>query len=122
MADNSSRRGGVLTLNIDGTDYDVVEGVTYILSKTKRETLSGISGVQGFKETPIAGQIKAKLRDDGGFKAADFATKTASQVIVNAANGKTVAGTNMWLVETIEVDPIEGTFEVTFEGVSVREV
>jgi hypothetical protein len=122
MADNSSRRGGVFALNVDGTDYDVVDGVTYILSKFKRESMVGISGPQGYKATPIVGQIKAKLRDSSGFLASLFADLTNSSVIGHAANGKTVSGTGMWTVETIEVDPIEGTFEVTFEGPSVKEI
>ena len=122
MADTSQRRAGIFSLNIDGQEYDVAEGVTYILSKFKRETKVGISGVQGYKETPVAGQIKAKITDSQGFLATSFSNMTSSSVIGHAANGKTVTGTAMWTTEVIEVDPIEGTFEVTFEGLSVREI
>lgn len=122
MVDTSMRRGGVFSLNVDGTDYDVVDGVTYVLSKVKRETLTGINGVHGYKETPVPGQIKAKLRDNDSFLAGMFASLTGSQVIGQCANGKSIAGAGMWTVETTEVDPIEGTFEVTFEGASVREI
>jgi Phage tail tube protein len=122
MADTSQRRSGVFALNVDGTDYDVVDGVTYILSTVKRETNIGISGIQGYKETFVSGQIKAKLRDSNGFLAALFTNLTASSVIGQAANGKTVSGTGMWTTEPVEVDPIEGTFEVTFEGAQVREI
>ena len=122
MVDTTQRRGGIFAANIDGTDYDVVDGATYVLSRFKRETLVGISGVQGYKETPVAGQIKMKIRDNDSFLAADFASKTASQIVVQAANGKTIAGAGMWTTEEITVDPIEGTFEVTFEGPTVREI
>lgn len=122
MVDTSQRRGGIFTLNVDGNDYDVVDGVTYVLSKVKRETMSGISGVQGYKESPVPGQIKAKLRDNDSFLAATFAGLTSSAVIGQCANGKTVSGSGMWTTETTEVDPIEGTFEVIFEGPTVREL
>lgn len=122
MADTSQVRSGVFSLNVDGTDYDVMEGVTYVLSKFKRETRTGISGIQGFKKTYVPGQIKAKLSDSSGFLASRFASLESSTVIGNAANGKTVGGTGMWVTEPIEVDPIEGTFEVTFEGNSVQEI
>lgn len=122
MADTSEVRAGVFSLNVDGVDYDVMEGATYILSKFKRETRTGISGIQGFKKTFVAGQIKAKLSDSNGFLASLFGNLENSTVIANAANGKTVGGTGMWVTEPIEVDPIEGTFEVTFEGPSVQEI
>lgn len=122
MPDTSQRRAGIFALNVDGEDFDVESGVTYILNTVKRETLVGISGIQGYKETPVSGQIKAKLRDSSGILASTFANLTSSSVIGHAANGKTVAGTGMWTVETVEVDPIEGTFEVTFEGAQVREI
>jgi hypothetical protein len=122
MADTSQLRGGVFALNVDGTDYDIVDGVTYVLSTFKREAQMGISGWQGFKKSPTQGQIKAKIRDSNGFLASLFTNLENSQVIGHAANGKTVVGTGMVCMETVEVDPIEGTFEVTFEGPSVREL
>lgn len=120
--DTTQRRAGVFSLNVDGTDYDVVDGVSYILSTEKRETMIGVSGIQGYKAMPVSGQIKAKLRDNDGFLASLFANLTSSSVIGHAANGKSVAGAGMWTTEVVEVDPIEGTFEVTFEGAQVREI
>jgi hypothetical protein len=123
MADTSQRRAGVFSLNVDGTDYDILDGVTYVLSRKKREQRIGISGPQGYKETFVGGQIKAKLSDSQGFLATLFADLTSSTVIGHAANGKTVTGSAMYTTEVIEVDPIEGTFEVTFMSDSqVREI
>lgn len=122
MVDTTQRRGGVFSLNVGGTDYDCVDGISYILSTEKRETMIGVSGIQGYKAMPVSGQIKAKLRDNDGFKASDFANMTSVSVIGQTANGKSIAGTGMWTTEVIEVDPIEGTFEVVFEGAQVREI
>jgi hypothetical protein len=123
MADTSQRRSGVFSLNIDGTDYDIMDGVTYVLSRVKREPRIGISGPQGYKETFVNGQIKAKISDSQGYLATLFANLTSSTVIGHAANGKTVTGSAMYVSEVIEVDPIEGTFEVTFlSDTQVREI
>lgn len=122
MADNSQRRAGALTASIDGTAYDIVDGVTYVLSTRKRETQIGISGPQGYKETFTAGQIKMKIRDAASLSVKALTGLTSSTVSVNVANGKTVGGTGMWVTEAIEVDPIEGSFDVTFEGREVQEI
>ena len=120
MAD-AKRLAGVLALEIDGTAYTVVGEVTYVLSQMSRETLIGVNGVHGYKEMPVAGSIKARLRDSGSFSAAMFGGLTSSTVTVKAANGKTISGVGMWNNAVVEVDPIEGTFEVEFQGNAVKE-
>lgn len=122
MSGTSQRRGGVFALNVNGQDYDIVDGVTYSVNKFKREGMVGISGPQGFKETYVNGYIKAKIRDGQDVSVTAFTNMTNASVIGHAANGKTVSGTGMFITEVIEVDPIEGVFEVNFEGPSVIEI
>jgi hypothetical protein len=113
---------GVLSITIAGTSYEVVDGVNYGLSTVERETLKSISGISGYKETPIAGFIEAKLRDNSSIKAGDFQAMTNVNVVVAVANGKAISGSNMWNVKAVEVDPIEGVFDVRFESTLVKEV
>jgi len=116
------RLAGILSLTIDGTAYEVVDSVTYGLSRFERESLKSISGIRGYKETPVPAFIEAKLRDASSITAGDFQNMTSSTVQVAVANGKQITGTAMYNVKAVEVDPIEGVFEVRFEGPRVSEV
>ena len=116
------RLAGILSLTIDGTSYEVVDGVNYGVSTVERETLKSISGIVGYKEVPLAGFIEAKLRDASSITVFNFQGMVNSTVQVGVANGKRVVGSAMWNVKAVAVDPIEGVFDVRFEGNSVREV
>ena len=113
---------GALTMTIAGVNYEVVDSVTYGLSTRERETLKSISGISGYKEMPIPGFIGAKLRDNSAITVFTFQSMINVSVVVSVANGKTISGTGMWNIKAIEVDPIEGVFEVRFEGPLVAEV
>ena len=116
------RLAGILSMVIDGTTYEVVDGVNYGISTVERETLKSITGVNGYKETPLAGFIEAKLRDASSISVADFQGMINSTVQVAPANGKQVVGAGMWNTKAVSVDPIEGVFDVRFEGRRVAEV
>ena len=113
---------GALDMTIAGTSYEVVDGVKYGLSTRERETLKSISGVTGYKETPIPGYIEATLRDAGTISLISFQNMVNTSIKVGVANGKSISGAGMWNIKALEVDPIEGTFEVRFEGPLVAEV
>lgn len=121
MADTTNRLAGVAYLSVDGQSYMVAGEISYSVSRVKRESLSGPSGVQGYSETPIPGSISASLRDAGSLTVANFNAMTNVSVTVELANGKTIIGRNMWTVESQEVKSGEATFDVKFEGFSVEE-
>lgn len=121
MADTTNRLAGVAYITVDGKSYMLAADATYSVSKVKRETLSGQSGVQGYSETPIPGTISGTFRDAGSLTVADFNAMTNATVMLELANGKMIVGRNMWTVESQEVKTQEATFEVKFEGFSVEE-
>jgi hypothetical protein len=121
MADTTNRLAGVAYLSVDGQSYMVAGEISYSVSRVKRESLSGPSGVQGYSEQPIPGSISGSLRDAGSLTVADFNAMTNVSVTVELANGKTIIGRNMWTVESQEVKSGEATFDVKFEGFSVEE-
>jgi hypothetical protein len=122
MADISNRMAGMAYLHVDGKNYLLSGDLSYNVSRVSRESLLGMDGVHGFKETPHAGFISATLRDAGGLTVADFNQMTNVTVTVELSNGKTVVGRNMWTVETQETKAAEGTFEVKWEGPFVEEI
>src|SRR5260363_2600 len=100
MAELSNRMAGMAYLHVDGKNYLLSGDLSYNVSSVSRESLLGMDGVHGYKETPHAGFISATLRDAGGLTVADFNAMTNVTVTVELANGKTVVGRNMWTVET----------------------
>lgn len=119
--DNSNRLAGLAYLSVDGTSYLVAGDFTYSPTKVTRETLKGMDFVHGYKESPNQCFISATLRDHGGLSVQDINDMTNVTVTVELANGKTVAGRNMWTVEAQEVKAEDGTIDVRWEGFEVEE-
>jgi hypothetical protein len=115
------RLAGITGLTIDGNAYLVVSDVTWSPARWKRETLVGLDSVHGFSEVPLQGYIEATLRDQGTITVGDFNDMRCVEVMVTLANGKVVAGSNMWNTAALEVKAAEGTFVVRFDGVNVAE-
>jgi hypothetical protein len=95
--------------------------VKYSPSSVRRETLMGMDGYHGIKETPVAGSISFSGRDSGDLVVAHFNSMRNVTVVLQLANGKTVVGRNMACVDAQEVDSTEATFDLKFEGPSVTE-
>ena len=105
---------------MDGEALDVSD-VTYNANQIKRETQTGQNGVHGFSAMPVAPSISFTVRDAGNLSQQSFNQMTSSTVVIQLANGKTVYGDGMWTTEVAEVNTTEGTFKVTFEGITVTE-
>lgn len=119
--DNTNRLAGTAYVSVDGVSYMLRGSFLYNPSKVARETLTGMDGVHGYKETPHAGMISGQFTDAGNVKVSDFNGMTNVTIVVELANGKTVTGRNMWTVDSQEVDSSEATFEVKWEGRDVKE-
>jgi hypothetical protein len=117
---SNMRRSGVAAGFVNGVPYDIIE-TRYSPSKSVRETLKGQNGIHGFSEMPQQGRIVMSIRDAGGMSVADFSDMSDVEVQLSLANGKTVGGAGMWCTEAVEVNTVEATMEVTFEGASVTE-
>lgn len=121
MADTSRRLAGVAYFTVDGVSYMLAGDFSYSPSQVKRETISGMDGVHGYKETPIPGFISSTLRDAGSLSVASFNAMTNVTVMIELANGKIVTARNAWTVDSQEVKGSESTFDVKFESALVEE-
>ncbi len=122
MVDNTNRLAGVASITIDGAAFQLVDSLTWSPSTVKREGLVGMDGPHGYKETPVFGSIKAKLRDGGGVRVKSLANLTNSTVVGELANGKLVVGRNCFTSgEPVSVDSMEGVFEIEFSSPDVSE-
>jgi hypothetical protein len=112
---------GTAQITVDGESYMVEGAARYSPSTVRRETLMGMDGYHGVKETPVPGSISLTSRDFGGLVVFNFNGMRNVTVVLQLANGKTVVGRNMAAVDVQEVDTTEATFELKFEGPSVTE-
>ena len=78
---------GTASVTVDGTTYMVEGAFKYRPSTVKRETLTGMDGVHGYKETPVAGAISMSLRDAGDFLVATVNGMRNVTVVAQLANG-----------------------------------
>lgn len=116
------RIGGTASVTVDGRTYLLSGDLTYGVSTVRRTTLTGQDGVHGFQELPIAGFIAGTFRDVRDLRVEDFNEMTDVSVVVSLNNGKTIAGAGMWTVEAQEVNTLEGTFAVRWEGNRVETI
>jgi hypothetical protein len=112
---------GTAQIVVDGATYMLEGAAKYSVSTVKRETLMGMDGFHGWKETPVPGSISMSVRDAGNLTVADFNAMRNSTVTLTLANGKTVVGRNMGAVDAQEVDTVDAKFDVKFEGPQVTE-
>ena len=121
MGGSSHRRVGTASVTTNGVTIMGVGQFKYSPSTVKRETLTGMDRVHGYKEKPSAPYISCQVRDSGGTTVADFNDMTDVTVVAELANGKTIIGTGMWTVESQEVDSEDAVFDVRWESFSVME-
>lgn len=121
MGDTTNRLAGTAEVTVDGVTIMVAGQFKYSPSTVKRETLTGMDTVHGYKEKPVAGFISCQVRDSGGTTVADFNGQTNVTVTAMLANGKTIIGSGLWTVEAQEVDSEDAVFDVRWEGTSVTE-
>ncbi len=121
MTDTTNRLAGTASVTVDGVTIMVVGDFKYSPSTVKRETLSGMDSVHGYKEKPVPGYISCQVRDSGGTTVADFNSQTNVTISAELANGKTIIGSGLWSVDQQEVDSEDAVFAVKWEGLSVTE-
>lgn len=112
---------GIAQLTVDGVTFQLAGDGKYSPSSVKRDSLTGQDSVHGFKEMPTIAFISGTIRDSGSFPVAYFNSMRNVTVVLQLANGKVIVGRSMWVVEVQEVDTVEGSFDVRFEGPQVSE-
>lgn len=121
MSDTTRRLAGGGSITIDGVAYPLRANPVYRLSTTTRETLPGMDGIHGYSEKPSAAMIKAQLTDVANLSVTDFEGMTNVTIELQLSNGKVITGTGMWVTTAVEVNAMDATYDVTFEGDNVTE-
>jgi hypothetical protein len=109
------RVAGVTSFSVNGSMFAVTE-FAWDPGTIQRETMTSLSGVDGYRETPISPYISGKFRDSQNVNVTGFVGLTNATVVVQLANGKQVVGHNLWFVGRPGVSGADGTFDFRFEG------
>lgn len=120
MANN--RRGGTISLQINGVRYDAKGNFTYNLGVAKREAIVGADGVHGYKEMPQVPFIEGEITDRQDLDVRTLAQTTNATVTLSLANGKTAVLREGWYAGEGTVNTEEGNIATRFEGMSCEEV
>ena len=119
--DTTNRLAGTAYVTVNGVTVMVEDSFKYQAATVNRTTLTGMDGVHGYKEKPVAPYISARLRDSGGTNVQGFNQQTNVNVIAELANGKTIIGRSLWTVNVQEVESEDAVFDVRWEGRDVTE-
>jgi hypothetical protein len=110
------RVAGIAYIKVDGMQLEVQGGVEAPISDKERETVKGLTGTAGFKETALTPYVKvnAIFRDD--FPMAAVAANTDMTVTAEFPNGKVYTLSGAYLVGDSSAKADDGTIELSFEG------
>lgn len=111
------RLSGITSFSVNGSAFAVIE-FAWDSGVIERETMTSLSGVDGYSEKPVAPYISGKFRDAGSVNVTAFTTLSNATVVVTLANGKRIVGHNLWYVGRPGVSGADAAFDFRFEGVA----
>lgn len=109
------RLAGITSFTVEGSSFSVTE-FAWDPGPVERETMVSLSGVDGYRESPVAAYISGKFRDAASVNVSGFVGLTNATVVVQLANGKQVVGHNLWYVGRPGVSGADASFDFRFEG------
>ena len=117
-----SRRGGIISLKVDGQQLDAKGNFTYSGGEPVREGLAGSDGVHGFKETVRVPFIEGEITDRADLDVSALKKTENATVTIQLANGKVFVLRNAWFAGESTGNTEEGNLNVRFEGLSGEEI
>jgi uncharacterized membrane protein len=117
-----NRIGGVLSLRVDGIQYQARGNFQVTPGTVKRTGVAGQDRVHGYIEENIVPQIKGDVSIGKQLSLERLEQITDSTVQVQLANGRTYVLTDAWVTAAFVIDAHDGKVEVTFEGFTCQEI
>ena len=116
------RVAGVCFFKVDGVQLSVAGSFTVSPEISERESMAGLSGVVGFKESPSAAFIEGEVYTENEVDIQTIAKIDDGTVTAELANGQGWALRNAWKVGRSDMSASEGTMTVRFEGSACERV
>lgn len=118
----SNRRGGLISLKVDGDLYFAKGNFTYNIGKARKEAIIGADAVHGYKETPQVPFIEGEITDRQELSLEALQGIESATVTLELANGKVIVLRQAWYASEGTGNTEEGNIAVRFEGMSGEEV
>lgn len=116
------RIGGTLFAKVNGAQVKTKGSWTYNLGNPKREQVVGSDGVHGYKELPQVPYCDGIITDQPDLDVSALQNIVDGDIILELANGKTVAFRNACYAADGDVTTEEGEIQVRFEAEGAREL
>jgi hypothetical protein len=118
----TNRIGGVLSLLVDGNQFQARGNFEVVPSTVKRDGVAGQDSVHGYTEMPVVPEIKGDISIGNQLSLQDLEGITDSTVQVTLANGVTYVLQQAWVQSAFSIKTQEGRVEVLFQGMSIQEL
>lgn len=110
------RKGGIIQIQVAGVTLDAKGAFTFNLGMPKRETIMGVDGVHGYKETPQVAFIEGEITDRGTLSLADLVGSDGVTVTLTHGNGKVIVLRDGWFASEGDGETDEGAIKVRWES------
>lgn len=119
---NTNRIGGIMSLRVDGQQYEARGSFQVTPSATKRTGVAGQDFVHGFIEEPIVPQIAGDISIGNLLSVEDLDAIDEATVQIKLANGRAYVLRSAWTVAGSVIDAHDGKVAVIFEGMECNEL
>lgn len=110
------RVAGICFFKVDGEQLELKGSLECPITDTNRETVMGLSGVAGFKETARAPFVKGSFIFVPNFPLDKLNTGTDMTITAELANGKVYTLSGAYLVGEPNAKGDDGEVELEFNG------
>ena len=121
MSFETNRVAGICYVYVDATPLPLGGTVTVGTWSSTKETKTGLSGVVGYAEMPIAAFVEIEVFTTPELDLQAFQNVRNSVVVAELANGQTWTLRNCWTTTAPEQSASEGTATLRFESKSKAE-
>lgn len=112
----AKRVAGICYIKVDGEQLEVSGGVECPITDLKRETVMGLSGPAGLKETALEPYVKVTAIFMPSFPIDTLRTSTEMTVTAEMPNGKVYTLSGAFLKGEPSAKADDGTSELEFGG------
>ena len=116
------RIAGIASFFVEGVPFTAKGSLEYKSNESKRDPIVSLQGpMAGWSEAGDPPYMSITLLDTGGFPVRDLFDRTNVQLVAELANGKTVTGHSMSMMEPPAPKNETAEFECKWIGLSVVE-
>lgn len=112
----AKRIAGICYIKCDGEQLEVAGGIEVPLVDVKRETVMGMAGPAGYKETALEPYVKVSALFMPSFPLDALRTNTEITVTAELSNGKVYTLSGAFIKGEPSIKGEEGTVDLEFGG------